>query len=126
MRRGLRGTRVALRAVARLVACLTLAPRAGAQAGGAAPARPADRWLAADKVKHFALSFFVQSVGYSVTRATGTGHGSSVLVASVVTAVTGVGKEWHDRRTTGFSARDLAWDAAGAGAATLLLRRTVR
>ena len=122
MRRGLRGPC----AIACVAAGLTLASRAGAQARSAAPARPADRWFAGDKVKHFALSFFVQSVGYSVTRATGTGHGSSVLVASVVTAVTGVGKEWHDRRTTGFSARDLAWDAAGAGAATLLLRRTVR
>jgi uncharacterized protein YfiM (DUF2279 family) len=97
-----------------------------AGAGAQTTARPRDRWVGADKVKHFALSFFVQSMGYSVARATGTGHGSSVGVAGVMTAVVGVGKEWHDRRTTGFSARDLAWDAAGAGAATLLLRRTAR
>jgi uncharacterized protein YfiM (DUF2279 family) len=96
-------------------------PAAGAQA-----AAPRDRWVGADKVKHFALAFFVQSMGYSAARATGAGHRSSLALASVVTAVTGVGKEWHDRRTTGFSARDLAWDAAGAGAATLLLRRTSR
>jgi uncharacterized protein YfiM (DUF2279 family) len=39
----------------------------------------------------------------------------------------GVGKEVHDRRTKGeFSVRDLAWDAAGAGSASLLLVRTVK
>ena len=111
------------------VAVLLLALAAAeARAQGAVPpaGRARDRWVGADKVKHLALSFFVQSMGYSVTRATGAGHGSSLAVASVVTAVTGVGKEWHDRRGTGFSARDLAWDAAGAGAATLLLRRTSR
>lgn len=97
----------------------------GAQ-GTRASDRPRDRWVGADKVKHFVLSFFVQSLGYSATRATGAGHRSSLGLASVATALTGVGKEWHDRRTTGFSARDLAWDAAGAGAATLLLRRTAR
>lgn len=106
-----------------LVAALALsAGIAGAQSA----ARPRDRWFAADKVKHAALAFFVQSVAHSAVRATGTGHGSSLAVASAVTAVVGVGKEALDRRTTGFSARDLAWDAAGAGAATLLLRRTAR
>ena len=114
-----------MRRLTRLALATTLALGAAGPLGAQA-ARPADRWFGADKVKHFALAFFVQSVGYSVARATGTGHGSSVSVASALTAVVGVGKEWHDRRTTGFSARDLVWDAAGAGAATLLLRRTER
>lgn len=108
------------------VLLLAAGARDGRAQGAPPPERSRDRWVGVDKVKHLALSFFVQSVGYSATRATGVGHGSSLAVASVVTAVTGVGKEWHDRRTSGFSARDLAWDAAGAGAATLLLRRTVR
>jgi uncharacterized protein YfiM (DUF2279 family) len=99
------------------------AATAGAQSG---PDGTRDRWFGADKVKHFALSFLVQSVGYSTARATGMGHGSSLGMASALTAVVGFGKEWHDRRTTGFSARDLAWNAAGAGAATMLLRRTAR
>jgi uncharacterized protein YfiM (DUF2279 family) len=97
-----------------------------AAAQGRPAARAADPWFAADKVKHAALAFFVQSVVHSTLRATGGGHRSSLAVASAVTAVVGVGKEWHDRGTTGFSARDLAWDVAGAGAATLLLRRTAR
>ena len=94
-------------------------------AGGPAP-RPADRWFGPDKVKHFFMSGFTQSVGYSALRATGAGHRSSLFTASAVTAAVGLGKEWHDRRGTGFSARDLVWDAAGAGTATLLLRRTAR
>lgn len=106
-----------------VVAAALVAAAAGAQG---APGRPRDRWFAGDKVKHFALAFLVQSVGYSTVRATGVGHGSSLTMASTLTAIVGVGKEWRDRRTTGFSVRDLAWDAAGAGAATMLLRRTVR
>ena len=109
--------------LAALAGALALGARPGwAQGGG----RPPDRWFGGDKVKHFALAFFVQSVGYSTVRATGAGHGSSLGTATALTAVVGVGKEWHDRRTTGVSVRDLVWDAAGAGAATLLLRRTAR
>jgi uncharacterized protein YfiM (DUF2279 family) len=79
-----------------------------------------------DKVKHFFLAAFVQGVAHSGARATGAGARSSLGLAGVVTSVVSVGKEWHDRRTTGFSARDLVWDAAGAGTMTLLLRRTAR
>ena len=101
---------------------------AGITAPGPAPmvAPPADAWLGPDKVKHLLLAFFVQGAAHSAARATGMGHGSSLGTASAVTAVVSVGKEWHDRTTTGFSARDLVWDAAGAGAMTLLLRRTAR
>jgi putative lipoprotein len=116
-------SRVGLAAGIGLVALVVLSSGAGAQETSG---RPRDRWIGADKIKHFALSFFVQSVAYSAARATGAGHGSSLGMASALTAAVGVGKEVHDRRTTGFSARDLAWDAAGAGAATLLLRRTTR
>ena len=121
----------AARGMVLVVALLLLLAAAPAAAQGRpvareASQRPADRWFGADKVKHAALAFFVQSVAHSTARATGGGHGSSLALASAVTAVVGVGKEWRDRGTTGFSARDLAWDVAGAGAATLLLRRTAR
>ena len=96
------------------------------QTGATAP-RPHDAWFGADKVKHFLTSFFVQSVAYSATRATGVDHAPSLAAASAVTAVVGIGKEMHDRRSYGvFSYRDLTWDAAGAGLATVMLRRTVR
>lgn len=94
---------------------------------GAPASHPRDAWLGADKVKHFLTSFFVQSVAYSATRATGTGHATSLAAASAATAVVGIGKEVYDRRSYGlFSYRDLTWDAAGAGLATVMLRRTVR
>ena len=90
------------------------------------PSAPAaDRWLGSDKVQHFFTSAFVQSLSYGALRSAGAGHGAALAGASATTAAVGVGKEWHDRDVKGdFSARDLAWDAAGAGAATLLLVRT--
>jgi len=88
---------------------------------------PRDAWFGADKVKHFFMSAFVQSVAYNGFRLAGAAHGPSLLGASATTAAFGVGKELQDRRAGGrFSARDLVWDAAGAGAATLILDRSTR
>jgi uncharacterized protein YfiM (DUF2279 family) len=85
-----------------------------------------DSWLGVDKVKHFFMGAFVQSVSYSAVRATGANHGASLVTATAVTASVSVGKEWWDAHSGGTpSVRDLTWDAAGAGAATLLLRRSV-
>lgn len=84
------------------------------------------RWLRPDRVKHFFLSFFVQSAGYSVARAANVDHRSAIFVASGVTAAAAVGKEvWDRKRGTGFDRGDLVADALGAGAATALLLRTV-
>ena len=86
-----------------------------------------DRWFGADKVKHFLTSAFVQSATYATLQAAGVERGPALAGASVVTLSAGVGKEWLDRRRGGpFSGRDLAWDVAGAGAASLLLVRTQR
>lgn len=90
-------------------------------------ALPPDRWLAPDKVQHFLTSAFVQSMSYGALRSTGLPHGASLAGASAASAAAGVAKEVRDQRTRGeFSVRDLAWDAAGAGAATVLLVRTHR
>ena len=92
----------------------------GAQGSG-------DRWFGADKVKHFLTSAFVQGATYATLQAAGADRGAALAGATVVTLSVGVGKEWMDRRSGGaFSGRDLAWDAAGAGAATLVLVRTER
>ena len=89
--------------------------------------QPRDPWFSADKIKHFFMGAFVQSVTYSALRATGIDHRSSLFGATGGSAVVSVGKEVADSRRTGlFSARDLVWDAAGAGIATLLLTRTAR
>jgi putative lipoprotein len=106
-----------------LVVALMLQTRAG---GG--PAHPRrDSWLGADKVKHFFVSAFVQSLAYGGLRATGARHDASLAGASAATAALGVAKELRDRRAYGvFSVRDLTWDVAGGGSATVLLTRTVR
>jgi putative lipoprotein len=91
------------------------------------PSGATDGWTGPDKLQHFFMSAFVQSLSYGSLRGTGVSHGSALAGATVVTATIGVGKELRDRRTKGeFSRRDLLWDAAGAGAMTLLLARTAR
>lgn len=93
-----------------------------------APARsPADSWFSADKVQHFLAAAFVQSLAYGSLRGAGANHGTALAGASVTTAAVAVGKEIYDSRTHGDpSARDLVWDAAGAGAVSLLLSHTAR
>ena len=85
-----------------------------------------DSWFGTDKIKHFLLAGFVQSTSYSALRATSLDHRSSLLGATAVSAGVAVGKELSDRRSTGFSVRDLVWDAAGIGASTVLLDRIDR
>ena len=86
-----------------------------------------DSWFGVDKVKHFFMGAFVQSVAYSAVRATGVSHNASLIAASGVTAGVSIGKEIWDAHTGGDpSARDLTWDALGAGAATLVLDHSLR
>ena len=92
-----------------------------------APAGSGDGWLSADKLQHFFSSAFVQSISYGTLRGVGAGHGVALAGASVSTAAVGVGKELYDARHHGDpSVRDFVWDAAGAGAVSLLLARTAR
>ena len=86
-----------------------------------------DKWFGTDKVRHFFISAMLQSLGYGTLRAFDVRHGSALAGASVITAGFGIGKELNDRRHgRNVSARDLIWDAAGAGVASLLLARTER
>ena len=92
---------------------------------GSSATRPDDGWFSADKVKHFLTSAFVQSLAYGSLRGVGASHGAALVGATITTAAVGVGKEVYDARTGGDpSGRDLAWDAAGAGAVSLLLAHT--
>jgi uncharacterized protein YfiM (DUF2279 family) len=93
---------------------------------GSVSAPAGKRWFGPDRVKHFFLSFFVQSASYSVARAANAGHRPALVAASGVTAAAAFSKEvWDRKHGTGFDAGDLVWDALGAGAATALLVRTV-
>jgi uncharacterized protein YfiM (DUF2279 family) len=92
------------------------------------PATPTgDSWFAPDKIQHFFSSAFVQTISYGALRGVGVSHGGALGGASIATAAVGVGKEIYDARHQGdASFRDLAWDAVGAGAVTVLLSRSAR
>jgi uncharacterized protein YfiM (DUF2279 family) len=84
-----------------------------------------DRWLGADKIKHFFISAFVESVSYSALRTVNVKHDPALVAASAITLGAGVGKEIHDHRTYGlFSVKDLSWDIAGGAAAATVLVHT--
>ena len=88
---------------------------------------PTDGWFGRDKLKHFLVSAFAQSASYATLQAAGADRRTALAGATAFTLSLGVGKEVLDRRRGGpFSGRDLTWDAAGAGAATLLLLHTQR
>ena len=88
---------------------------------------PPDNWFGSDKLKHFFIAAFTQTVAYSALQAARVDHDQALVGAWAVTAAVSVGKELRDRRSYGlFSYRDLVWDAAGAGVATLLIAQTVR
>ena len=97
---------------------------AGAQA---THARPRDSWFGADKIKHFFMSAFIESLTFSGLQAAGAHRNAAFAGAVGVTAAFGIGKEFHDKRKGEFfSIRDLTWDAAGAGAAVVMLKSTQR
>ena len=89
--------------------------------------RPRESWFGADKVKHFLMSAFIESVTFSGLQAAGAHRNASFAGAIGATAVFGIGKEIHDKqRGEPFSLHDIAWDAAGGGSAFLMLRHTQR
>ncbi len=81
-----------------------------------------DRWMGRDKLLHFAAAAALQSVAYAVLRRDESTRTRALWGATAVTAAVSVGKEVVDHQRGGrFSVRDLAWDAGGAGAATLTI-----
>jgi putative lipoprotein len=95
--------------------------------GQAGVARP-DSWFGVDKIKHFFISAFIESVSYSALQAAGVRHRTAMTGAIGITVGFGIGREIHDKRTPGniFSVRDLTWDALGAGAGAVLLSHTIK
>lgn len=84
-----------------------------------------DSWFGIDKIKHFFLSAFITSVSFGSLQAVGANRSTALTGAIGVTAGAGLARELYNRRTTGiFSVRDLTWDAAGIGAASVMLSKT--
>ena len=99
---------------------------ARAQTVGRAP-HP-DPWFGIDKLKHFFLSAFINSVAYSALQAAGANHRSSMAGAIGITMAAGLGREIHDMRVPGniFSVRDFTWDAIGTVAGAAITAHTIR
>ena len=87
-----------------------------------------DSWFSPDKIKHFFMSAFIESLTYSALQAARVNHRPALAGAIGVTMAVGVGREIHDKRTPGniFSVRDLTWDVVGATAGAVLLTQTRR
>lgn len=86
-------------------------------------ARAPDRWVAEDKLQHFAMSFAATGMSYGAARLAlepGPARGAAAGFALSL----GVGKELADRsRGRPFSLKDLAWDVAGVALGVAFARR---
>ncbi len=82
--------------------------------------RAVDPWFGPDKVKHAVVAFAVQGGSYATLR-TVSGHGTAMVGATIAAAGVSLLKERFDRRRTGFSMRDLAWDALGIAIASVVV-----
>jgi len=98
-----------------------------AAAQGTRPPHP-DPWFGIDKVKHFFMSAFINSVSYSALQAARVNHRSAMAGAIGITMAAGMARELHDMRVPGnlFSVRDLTWDAIGTTAGAALAAHTIR
>jgi uncharacterized protein YfiM (DUF2279 family) len=89
--------------------------------------RPADPLFGVDKVKHFFIAGFVESMTFAGMQSLGASRSTSRITAIKATSIVSIGREIHDKKKKGlFSVRDLAWDAIGAGAALVVLNKTQR
>jgi putative lipoprotein len=87
-----------------------------------------DSWFGIDKIKHFFMSAFIESVSYSVLQAANVKRRPALGAAIGVTAAVGIAREIHDKRTPGkwFSYQDLTWDALGIAAGAAVVTHTIK
>ena len=83
----------------------------------AAPQPHPDAWFGIDKIKHFFISAFIESLSYSALQAARVHHPAAMTGAIGITIGFGVGREIHDQRTPG---------NIGTGAGAALLSHTIR
>ena len=87
-----------------------------------------DSWFGIDKIKHFFMSAFIESVSYSALQAANVKRRPALGAAIGVSAAVGVAREIHDKRTPGkwFSYQDLTWDAFGIAAGAAVVTHTIK
>jgi uncharacterized protein YfiM (DUF2279 family) len=103
------------------VACVSAAPaRTGTP-------KPADRWFAADKARHFTVSFLsTGAISYTANHRWHLPPGQRLAWSAGVTVSLGIAKEIRDLRRPDrgmASLKDLGADLAGAAAAAVLVSR---
>jgi uncharacterized protein YfiM (DUF2279 family) len=107
-----------------MIRILLVAFSFGSARGGSAPAGPT---VQPDKVKHFAIGTFTQSVGFGTVRVLGGSNGAALAAATVGSATAAVLKERHDRRAGDTISRaDMVWTMAGAATVSPLLAQARR
>lgn len=94
-------------------------------AGAQAQHQTVDPLVGPDKVKHFLMAGFVQSLTFATLELAGA-HRSAARAGGIsAAAIISVGRELHDRRVgKGFSFKDLLWDGIGISAALLVINKT--
>jgi len=87
----------------------------------ASPAAGADSWFGRDKALHFGASFGLALVGYVGASLVFEERAGRVTLGAAFALSGGIAKELADHRFHGDpSFRDLAWDALGTAAGTLV------
>ncbi len=88
------------------------------------PQSARDAWVAPDKFRHFFAAYSATSFGYATLRSTGVAHGDGLVLGVLGAVAASALKEIADARRGGrASAKDLAWDLLGIGAAVLVLEK---
>lgn len=84
-------------------------------AGSSAGAASGDAWLGGDKAKHFAACFTLAGAGYGGGALLFEAPGARWLSGVGLAMGAGLGKELYDSRRggTGFSFKDMSWNAVG-------------
>ena len=107
-----------------MVSAVTLRPASqvlAEVAGKADMTAPEDAWFAADKLRHFFLSFAVTGMAFGTIRTTGLDGAPALLLAGAAAGAAGLWKEFYDRSIgRPFSRKDLVWDGLGIAAGLIL------
>lgn len=83
-------------------------------AATSARAAPGDDWLGQDKARHFGVTLVLGGGGYGAGALVFESTQARLLTGAALGLGVGLGKELYDSgRATGFSGKDLAWDAVG-------------
>ena len=86
-----------------------------------------DPWFGADKVKHFFIAGFVETLTFAGLEAAGASRSSARAGGIAAAGIVSIGREVHDAKVKkGASFRDLIWDGLGTAAALVVINKAQR